>query len=295
MTRPALLDPERLVPAGWASHTPDPQRGEAWRQSHHAIRIVANAAGMWGEPLPHHEGMMLRWHSGARALVSSEIRGSGTNFRVGYRFADPAFLLCDTSFATLQQFEIGGRKLTEARGWLYERAEKLAGGTARNDLPQLPRMGLHPIEEGAPFGDGCADGFRSVGRAYANAHHVLGLLREELDQHDAPILCEPEHMDISCRLECPDDDRDEDPTRFLHVGLSPGGDRREFAYWFVEPLPQRTDAPAERLAAGQWITKGPLLAALDHTEVTEIANGAEQAKLVARFFSEAVEACQGLS
>ncbi len=287
MTEPALLDPDRLVPSGWATHTPDPQRGEAWRQSHHAIRLVSNVSGMWGEPTASGSHLALRWHSGARALVGPEIRGSGTNFRVGYRFADPAFLLCDTSFATLQQFEIGGRKLTEARGWLYERAEKLAGGSARHDLQAQPRLGLHPIEEGAAFGDACPDGFRSVGRAYANAHHVLGLLRAELDQHDASIVCRPECMGMSCSLEVTDDDGDE---RRLRVGLSPGGDRREFAYWFVEPLPQVTVAPAEALSIGQWITKGPLVAALDHTEVTELANGADQARRVASFLCEAIAA-----
>ena len=178
MNETPLLDPEQLVPSGWATHSPDAMRGEAWRQSHHAVRLVSNVSGMWGEPCPDSTHLALRWHSGARALVGPEISGGGTNFRVGYRFTEPAFLLCDTSFATLQQFEIGGRKLTEARGWLYERAGKLAGCTARHDLQAQPRLDLHPIEEGAAFGDGCLDGFRSVGRAYANAHHVLGRLRD---------------------------------------------------------------------------------------------------------------------
>ena len=291
MTPPVSLDPDLLAPSTWAAHTPTEARGEAWRQAHHAARLVSVVAGLWGTLQRGNLHLSLRWHTGARALVGPEIRGTGTNFRVGLRFADPAFLLCDASFATLQHFELIGRKMTEARGWLFERAEKLAGGPARNDTVQLPRLDLHPIEEGGLFGENCSDGFRTVGRAYANAHHTLGLLRTELDQHEAPILCWPEHLDLSCTFFC---DPAEESAGRVHVGLSPGGDRRERAYWFAQPLPERSGAEPVALQHGQWVTKGPLVAVLDHDEVTRLSGAPAQAKRVAQFFAESVPACEAV-
>ena len=167
---------------------------------------------------------------------------------------------------------------------MFERAEKLAGESARNDLVRETRLDLHPITAGSPFGAGCEDGFAGVERAYANADAMLRCLAEQIGQPDAPVRCWPHHFDIAALFAY---DADGEGRRTVGCGLSPAGDRCDRAYWYIGPYPSPEVASPPQMERGSWLTKGPLLAALPLVEVAALGKDV-QAAAVADFFAVGV-------
>ncbi|MEO0651579.1 MAG: hypothetical protein AAFZ65_12965, partial [Planctomycetota bacterium] len=232
----------------------------------------------------------------SHAFVSCRIPGA-RDFRVGLRMHDSTLLIMGDSRSVLQQFSMAGKSLFEARTWLLEHAEKLAGEPARNEAIEQGRFDPHPLSEGAPYGVDLDAAFREVDHAYSNVDNALRRVLADLAPGTA-IRCWPHHADIAALVEL--EGGGEEATS-IGLGLAPADERIQNvyerhgdAYFYAAPWPPPKSASLPELSVGTWLTEGPLLAALPLSAVTGLVNEKTQGEQVERFFREAYAASESL-
>jgi len=245
---------------------------------------------LWGQTMADHRHLATTYLHGPRALVGCRIRGD-RDFHVGLRLSSPGFVVLDEKYAVLQTFDLVGRTIFDARTWLLEMSEKLAGEPARNDAKLESRLDAHPLMEGQPFGKGCEEGFVEVDRAYSNADAVLRRILGDIAPGTA-VRCWPHHFDIAALVEL---DSDGDEAMTVGLGMAPADDRQDRAYFYGSPWPHPdSGGDLPHLAHGEWLTDGPPLAALPVYKVADSGNGATQARIAEEFLRSAYEACEQL-
>jgi hypothetical protein len=276
-------------PVAWAELIPTPGRGEAWRQAHRAVQVVGEVGRLWGQPSAGHRHLSTTYHQGVRALVTEVIRGD-RRFRVGFQIDEPAMLVLGEAHSVLQRFEMGGRTLFEARTWLLDHAEKLAGEPARNQPLREARLDAHPLMEGIPFGTGCGDGFRQVDQAYANTAATLRAIAEDVLPGNA-VRCWPQSFCLRTEIEI---ESDSDEPGSIALGLSPADERQERAYFYAEPSRWPVGCAAPKLELGEWIGDESKVAVLPVWKVADRRGSLAQGRMADEFLRSAYSACERL-
>jgi hypothetical protein len=163
----------------------------------------------------------------------------------------------------------------------------MTGELTRRDY-QMPD---HAVGRGAEFRDDDRRAMAEVGRWFANAGRVLGLVlrarREAL-----PVRVWPHHFDIGTLIPLLGP-VGEEPS--VGVGMSPGDQVYPEPYWYVTAGPMPGNPTLPRLAGkGRWHTEGWVGAILLGTDNVLAGRGPAQASLAGEFMESAIPAAMTL-
>ncbi|NNG17002.1 MAG: hypothetical protein HKM89_11020 [Gemmatimonadales bacterium] len=256
---------------------------------HWAAQVPAAVGHTFLAPTPDDSQSTLQWDPAHRMLVGQPV-GTKRPVRAALDLSSLSLVLLETGDERLADFTLDGKTLDEAYEWMGAVASRFSEGVEgplqRRDY-DLPS---HGVATGAEFTRGPSAEFEECTRWYANAHHALSRVKAKA-VNASPVRCWPHHFDIATLITL-DSEREDEQSRSINVGLSPGDGNYDEPYFYVNPWPQPEEPVLSALAAGgHWHTEGWLGAVLPASDLVAAGSEAgQQADRVDRFLSSALAA-----
>ncbi len=261
---------------------------DARLQLHWAAQVVGAVGHTFGAPEPDDSHTALRWVAGSDMMVGEPVGPDRTLQPALVPARMVLRLLSSADGSVLDEFALGGSTLDQAYAWMAQALESHTGGELTGELTRRDyQMPDHAVGRGAEFRDDDRRAAVEVGRWFANAGRVLGLVlrarREAL-----PVRVWPHHFDIGTLIPLLGP-VGEEPS--VGVGMSPGDQVYPEPYWYVTAWPKPGDPRLPRLAGkGRWHTEGWVGAILLGTDCVLAGRGRAQAARVGEFLESAIPA-----
>ncbi|MFQ5529020.1 MAG: hypothetical protein ACE5FP_01600 [Gemmatimonadota bacterium] len=255
---------------------------DARLQLHWAAQVLARFGDVHVEARPDYSHSALTWDPDRRRF-NTERNPAGRLLQF-----DPiglAFRL-ERPGADAHEFDLRGRTLDEALGWLADLPENI--GHLELGEPDVP---AHPVSAGAAFDADPEDTAELAGWFHAGHEGLTGL--RGVWPTASPVRCWPHHFDIAVliALDTPDEEPDAEKARSVGVGMTPGDTTYAEPYWYVTPWPYPDDPDLPPLPVGaRWHTDGWIGAVLDGADAVRV--GPEG---IAAYLAAAAEACAALA
>lgn len=266
---------------------------KAWAQSHHAARLPALVGSSWASPRGDGSHGSLTWMSGHGLLdglfVSEPVEGARP-MRGVLRLWNLDLLLVEESGVPIAETALVGMTLDEARNWILSITTEHADTPSRTPTPQRPTPDSPVSTEGQPFAELSQLAQAELLRLYHNTSALLEQVSWTVPG-SSPVRVWPHSFELNVQVRLPPKDEDQ-PPRFIVMGLAPPGDLDPGGYWYVAPWATSPSPDASTLAPpglGRWAGRtGELpIAVLPIAEVTSTQDKAEQHNRAAQFFAEA--------
>jgi hypothetical protein len=253
---------------------------------HYAAQLPGAIGVSLLAPQPDDAQQALSWDDEQRALVTSEVPGSGgaRPYRIGLRLTDLSLFLLDPEGAQRGEKSLVGVTLDEGLRWL-------AGAIADYTDDKTPELMLaehelpeHPIRAGEPFSFREPEQFEELARWFANSDRVLQRV-SATNPGASPVQVWPHHFDAATLITLRAG-ADGDSARTVGVGMSPGDGTYDEPYLYVTPWPYPEAAELPDLdGGGRWHVEGWTGAVLIGTR---IALADDQPRQVDAFLRSAI-------
>lgn len=224
-------------------------------------------------------------------LLAGRLTPAAPRCRAALRPSDLSLYVLDDHGTGVVERSLDGLTFSQGMVWL----EQEIAAFAERPLPQpLRRRELdlpdHPVAHGAAFSTHDAGGFAELGRWYANADAVLRAVAAST-RDASEVRCWPHHFDIATLVTvAPGGDQEQ--TRTIGIGLSPGDASYAQPYWYVTPWPYPENPQLPTLdGGGEWHRTGWFGAVLTGTTLVAAGSTAAQARRANAFVRSAIEAC----
>ena len=224
---------------------------------HYAAQLPGAIGVSLLAPRPADGQQALSWDDEQRAVLSSEVPGSGDTpaYRVGLRFTDLSLFLLDPEGARRGEKSLVGLTLHEGLRWL-------AGAIADYTDDKTPELTLpghdlpeHPIQAGEPFSFREPEEFEELARWFSNGDRVLQRVSAS-NAGSSPVQVWPHHFDAATLITL-HGGADAQSVRTVGVGMSPGDATYEEPYLYVMPWPYPDASALPDLdGGGRWHVEG---------------------------------------
>jgi len=265
---------------------------DAKLQLHWAAQVVGAVGHTFGSPKPDDSHTALRWVAGSDMMVGEPVGPART--------LQPALvparmllrLLSSADGSVLEEFALSGTTLDQAYTWMAQALESHTGGDISGELTRRDYdIPDHAVGRGGKFSDDDRRAMAEVGRWFANAGRVLGLVLRAR-REAKPVRVWPHHFDIGTLIPLLGP-VGEEPS--VGVGMSPGDHTYPEPFWYVTAWPRPENPTLPRLAGkGHWHTEGWTGAVLLGTDCVLAGRGPAQAALVGQFLESAIPAAMTL-
>jgi hypothetical protein len=274
-------------------HAPE-ALGEASRELHQAVQLVASAGQSFAEPADDDSHRAMSWSPALRAFVGAPF-AAPYPLRVALRPDDLALMILDRTEAAIGTLPLAGQSLDEAYEWLgLAVATYFGGAPPRIDRPEYD-IPEHPVGRGARFRSGGVgtsgpSGVRdTLAALYGSAAALLADVAARYPEA-GPVRCWPHHFDIATLITVAADDTGT-ATRTVGVGMAPAGGGCDHWYWYVSPWPAPDREALPELPLGAWHTEGWTGAVLTGEEIVETPSASREEQ-VAAFVARAIDAAR---
>jgi len=264
---------------------------QAWAQAHHAIRLAGLVGKSWASPRGDGQHAAMTWYSGQGlldGLFASEPVAGDRPMRGVIRLWNLDLLFVEESGAPIDQTELVGITLNDARNWMIRAIEQQAGKPNRA-VPENQSTPEHPVAASAKFGGLSQMAHAELLRLYGNTASVLEQVSWTVDGA-SPVRMWPHSFELSTQVMLSKDEKM--PPKLVVMGLAPPGKLSAGGYWYVAPW--RSNVVSEHdswdtLPVGDWVTgKNELpIAVLPIEDIVESEDPAVQHNRVAEFFATA--------
>ncbi|MEM8915999.1 MAG: hypothetical protein AAGC83_09180, partial [Pseudomonadota bacterium] len=217
--------------------------------AHQAVQFVTKAAraNLAGEEDDSHSN--LGWSTELRAFVSHPLAKTS----VAVSLSPLQLLILDADAVTVR-FDLTGRSVVEAGGWLDgELSGRNLKTTSGIDIPyDLPEeaAAIHVFED--------VDELAALAAWFDLAHVCLSQFASsitDLRPGPSPVRCWPHHFDIATYVAL--ETGDPESAKGIGVGLSPGDEAYDQPYIYVNPWPHLdSDHLPEAPKPGHWHSQG---------------------------------------
>jgi hypothetical protein len=253
-------------------------------QLHSAAQLVAAVGKALARPEPDDSHTSLEWNSERKAFASV------------YVDQPPVQAWLEVLSLTLvvsgppgeQKQQLHGYTLDETFTWLRTTLKQHGADGERlskvGDRSQLPDGVFGPADK---FDAGERAEFSEWARQYANADLLLQEVKRAKPAFSA-IRVWPHHFDIASLCAWKQENNE---SRTIGIGLSPGDASYNEPYWYVTPSPyQDAQALAPVDGAGSWHTQGWIGAVLPTSRL--VRAGGKQEEQVRKFLNSAIRICE---
>ena len=275
-----------------AGHDPE-DLANAWAVLHHAARIPALVGSSWASPRGDGTHATLTWMAGQGLLdgifVSEPVAGERPMRGVLRLWNFDLFLVEETG-VPIDQTNLVGRTVEDARSWMIEKAQEHAGEPKRTIQPAKPEPSSPVSDLGEPFTELSQLAQAELLRLYGNTAALLEQVTWTVEG-STPVRVWPFSMELSVQVRLPQEDKTL-PPKFVVMGLAPPGEMSATGYWYVAPWQTQPDPDTSKWNApsfGSWVPRKSELpiAVLPIAEVTSTEDPAEQHSRLASFLAEA--------
>lgn len=270
---------------------------KAWAMLHHAARIPALVGSSWASPKGDGTHATLTWMAGQGLLdgifVSEPVAGARP-MRGVLRLWNLDLFLVEETGVPIDQINLVGRTLDDARAWMIESTKEQAGEPNRQIQPAKTVPSSPVSDDGGLFAETSQLAQAELLRLYGNTASLLEQVTWTVEG-STPVRIWPFSMELSVQVRLPQEDKAL-PPKFVVMGLAPPGEYAPGGYWYVAPWQTQPDPDTTKWRApgfGRWIErKGELpIAVLPIAEVTSTEEPAEQHGRLASFFADAFNEC----
>lgn len=283
----------RVLPAeGWRplGHPPPGSLGDARRQLHWAVQIVAAVGSSLVEPRPDDSHTSLSWRDDRQLLAGEPLR-EGAPCRAALRLSDLTLHVLDERGSSVESTVLEGLTLDQGLAWMSSALIAYLGGPlARGITRPDHEMPDHELGRGARFPATRPAARQELARWFANADRSLPAVRVLLPTASPP-RCWPHHFDLAL-LATLDPGLSAEDARSVGLGLSPGDESYDEPYWYVTPWPcPEVSALPGLEGGGRWHREGWTSAVLTASDLVSAGGSAAQAGRTAAFLDSAIRAC----
>ena len=221
--------------------------------THHAVQWVTKAARANLPAAADDDHTKLVWDSARAAFISQPIPAANAEIRIGFSLRRFALIILRNS-RDLDEYELGGRKDASVAVW-FDSAMRVLGlqGVGEIELPYtLPSL---PVMRGSAYHvSGESESLEEFARWYDAAADLLsGVVAEQ--NLVAPVLCQPQHLNIAAQLGLAAD-TEANPCS-ITVGMSPGDEHYAQPYFYLRTTPRLKPADLPLIAEpGRWHVQG---------------------------------------
>ncbi len=220
-------------------------------QYHQAIQAVAAVGRHFLEPLPFDENATLSWSRSNSSLVSKWITTDNGTLRAGFHLERAYVYVEDAS--SVDEFPIAGKNFGQLMVWMEEHTGKSGlptasfSGNLPYELPDYPKIGSKgfDIEE--------SEITRAFTSYFAASFEVLDALQWDFEV-ESEVLVYPHRFDqsLSVRLK---DSGDPETSSYIALGMSPGDERFDQPFFYVNSWPHVEESVLKPLTAGRWFSE----------------------------------------
>lgn len=268
---------------------------DARQQLHWAVQLLAAFGTSFVPPRPDDSHSAVAWSPERRAFLSGATV-DGSALRLGLQPGGFAYRLFGPGAAQSEPFELEGRTLAEAVGWLAAELASRMGEGARVFEPPTPEIPGHRVGRGAPF-DAALPHLSELERWFHDASLLLEAVAAA-EEGASAVRCWPHHFDIAVLIDL---DRDADPPvgpdegRSIGIGMTPGDESYSEPYFYVSPwpYPEASALPGLPPPAG-WHTEEWVGAVLTAHDLIAAGDEAAQATRAASFARAAIAGSRAL-
>jgi len=262
-------------------------------QLHWALQPVAAIGKLLLPHRPDFSEQSFLWSERDQALCQVTVSG-GAAFRAGLRLSPPGLLLLTDAEETPRALPLSGVTLDDAYRWVSSHAAGLLGRELPGPLERPEGLPDHPFVHGAPFDAADAPAFRALGQLFGDAQVALSTWAGERPE-PPPVRCWPHHFDLATLLAL-EVAANGEVTRSVGLGLVPGDESRQEAYFYVTPWPapkKKTDLPPLP-GGGAWNSEGWFGAVLPLSALSRL-NPDEQEQALGEFLRRAAIHCEEIA
>lgn len=250
---------------------------------HHTTQLLASFGQALVEPRTDDSHRSMTWDAGTDSFSSET-----TADRLQASLSVPDFTLAlGRDGSRLASLKLAGRTLSEAKGWLEERARE-AGAPATElawpeyDLPEHTAGRDNALEPNPEV-------LAALAAWYANAATHLEAIARTVPEA-SEVRCWPHHFDLATLFTFPGTGAHDD-ARYVGLGFSPGDASRDLPYYYVNGWPAPAPADLRALAGpGAWNTEGWVGAVLTADDIVAITDHDAQRAMVDGFLDDAISA-----
>lgn len=259
---------------------------EARKQIHQAVQLIAITGRCFNPKDTGDTFAALIWLDKQKVLSSRY--WNGNKHRSALNISNLELKIIDLKNNPIASLQLNNETYDSAFTWLSEQANKLGYDTNRlnKELPyQIP---VYRYANGKPFGSGNISILKEIEKYYANANSVLEEIRVK-NSNASVVSCWPHHFDIATLLTI-EKGRDQEQTKTIGVGMSPGDDSYNEPYFYISPWPYPEDKKnLPELMPGCWHTEGWFGAVLTSSKIIQFKNEYDQLKITKIFLKTGIE------
>jgi hypothetical protein len=235
------------------------------------------------------------WVAAESMFISREV-GTESPVQFGLRVQDFCVTVLAGDLETLDTFEIESKTIEQGYQWIAQALDRFGvGKVAPTDLirpgDDFPD---HPVRSGARFTGGDISSRTELARWYSNALFVLSDAAES-EPGASMVRTWPHHFDIATLITI-EEAEDQENTRRIGVGMSPGDSDYDEPYFYTTPWPYPRHVTLSPLAGrGLWHMTGWTGAVLKGSRLIDNADGTLQLERARKFLASAIPAGRRLA
>lgn len=255
---------------------------------HQAVQLPAITGRCLNNEDPSDITAALTWLNDKNAFASRF--WNGNKHRSVLNISQIKLSIVNKENATVAEFILIKKNFEETLNWLKEQASAL--GYDKNKITkklpyQIPHYKYADNQPFQEFNENLLSEFQNL---YANANHVLNIVKSEYNSSD--VLCWPHHFDIATTITV-EENSDSSKSKSISLGMSPGDDSYNQPYFYVYPWPYPEDKNnLPEIPVGSWHTEnwfGMVLTLNDITSTKE-----DQFGIVSKFTTSSINAAKKL-
>jgi hypothetical protein len=266
---------------------------EAKEQSHQAIQNVAAVGRAFLPESEIDEFANLEWDAKLQRLVGRWIEGNIT-FRSSISLYDFMVYLVDENFKTISSISMQGSKQKDVMVWLEKELVQLGVDFSKINLDYPYDLPDYADNVGNTFGVKSEQASHELSRLYHNAnlmiHHILAKEEKKVSK----VKCWPHHFDIAGSIILLDTG-DQNTSKKIGIGMSPGDQDYDEPYFYVAPWPYPTkELPDISDTLGHWHQNNWIGAVLPYSQLTEQTLIQDQIRVIQGFYQTAIHSIKNL-
>jgi hypothetical protein len=197
---------------------------------------------------------------------------------------------------TVDALHLEGQTLDQSYDWIARALDRY--GVGKVEPADIPRPGEgfpeHAVQSGAQFTGGDLPSRTELARWYSDALFVLSEVAES-EPGASEVRTWPHHFDMATFITI-EEAADQENTRSIGVGLSPGDSDYDEPYFYTTPWPYPQHVTLSPLAGrGLWHMTGWTGAVLRGSRLIDKADGALQLERARKFLASAIPAGRRLA
>lgn len=266
---------------------------EAKEQSHQAIQNVSAVGRAFLPASEIDEYANLEWDAKLQRLVGRWVKGDIT-FRSSISIYDFMVYLVDEEFKTISSISMQGIKQNDVMVWLEKELVDLGVDFSKINLDYPYELPEYVNNVGHTFGVKSEVASHELSRLYHNAYFMINHLLTREEKKVSKIKCWPHHFDIVGSVILLDTG-DQETSRKISFGMSPGDEHYDEPYFYVAPWPYPVkELPDISKTGGHWHDNNWIGAVLPYSKLTDQNLIQDQIRTIQNFYLASKEALTSL-